>query len=294
MASRIEIGFKKGIRDALGEKIKKRIIEHLHLTVDEVKTVEVYTIDGDLGKGKLQQIARGPLSDPVIQDYTINRGLADGFDWMIEVGFRPGVTDNVGKTARESVELLLGEKVNGVYTSRQYIINGNISRRNTERIASDLLANELIERFEIVDGNEWNQEKGMAPYVPKVVGEESLRTEEIDLNVSDRKLLEISSKMILALNLSEMKIIQDYLADERVLKEREKTGLGKRITDAEIECLAQTWSEHCKHKIFNSLINYEDEHGTITVIDSLFNSYIKASTREIRDERGEDDFCLSV
>ncbi|MDO9528808.1 MAG: AIR synthase-related protein [Syntrophales bacterium] len=294
MASRIEIGFKKGIRDALGEKIKKRIIEHLHLIIDEVKTVEVYTIDGDLGEGELQQIARGPLSDPVIQDYAVNRGLADRFDWMIEVGFRPGVTDNVGKTARESIELLIGEKIKGVYTSRQYIINGNIIRRDTERIASDLLANELIERFEIVDGNEWNQEKGLSPYVPKVVWEESLRTEEIDLNVSDRKLLEISSEMILALNLGEMKIIQDYLADERVLKEREKVGLGKRITDAEIECLAQTWSEHCKHKIFNSLITYEDEHGTITVIDSLFDSHIKASTREIRDEMGEDDFCLSV
>jgi phosphoribosylformylglycinamidine synthase II len=294
MASRIEIGFKKGTRDALGEKIKKRIIEHLDLSIDEVKTVEVYTIDSNLSEVKLQQIAKGPLSDPVIQDYAINKGLADRFDWMIEVGFRPGVTDNVGKTARESVELLIGEKTSGIYTSRQYIINGTINRHDAERIASGLLANELIERFQIVDGNEWKQEKGMSPYVPKVVGEEILRTEEIDLNVSDQRLAEISNEMILALNLGEMKIIQDYLTDERVSKEREKVGLGERITDAEIECLAQTWSEHCKHKIFNSLINYEDEQGTTTVVDSLFDSHIKASTREIRDEMGKDDFCLSV
>ena len=31
------------------------------------------------------------------------------------------------------------------------------------------------------------------------------------------------------------------------------------MTDAELECLAQTWSEHCKHKIFNARIVYEDE-----------------------------------
>ena len=298
MANRIEIGFKKGIRDALGEKIKRRIIEHLHLNVDEVKTVEVYTIDGDLGEGELQQIVRGPLSDPVIQDYAVNRGLADRFDWMIEVGFRPGVTDNVGKTAKEAIELLIGEELNnrsiGVYTSRQYIISGKINRGDAERIASSLLANELIERFEIVDGNEWDPRKGMSPYVPKVVGEEDIITEEIDLNVSDRELLEISNKRVLALNIDEIKVMQDYLKDESVLEERRKVGLGGKITDAELECLAQTWSEHCKHKIFNSLIRYEDAYGRIETIDSLFDSHIKASTREIRSVMGEDDFCLSV
>ncbi len=33
MVSRIEVGFKKGIRDALGEKTKKRIIDNLSLPV---------------------------------------------------------------------------------------------------------------------------------------------------------------------------------------------------------------------------------------------------------------------
>ena len=33
MANRIEIGFKKGIRDALGEKVRRRIIEDLHISI---------------------------------------------------------------------------------------------------------------------------------------------------------------------------------------------------------------------------------------------------------------------
>ena len=97
MAHRIEIGFKKGIRDALGEKTRRRIIENLHFPVDEVKTIDVYTIDGRLSLQDLKKAAAGPLSDPVIQHFAIDSGLADRFDWMIEVGFRPGVTDNVGK-----------------------------------------------------------------------------------------------------------------------------------------------------------------------------------------------------
>ena len=115
MANRIEIGFSKGIRDALGEKIKKRIVDHLRIQVDSVKTCEVYTIEGDLTPGDLEAAARGPLSDPIIQEYAIDRGLARGFDWLIEVGYRPGVTDNVGKTAAEAIALLTGKAGPGLH-----------------------------------------------------------------------------------------------------------------------------------------------------------------------------------
>ncbi|HYA14405.1 MAG TPA: AIR synthase-related protein, partial [Syntrophales bacterium] len=99
---------------------------------------------------------------------------------------------------------------------------------------------------------------------------------------------------VLALNLDEMKALRNYLRDEAVLKDREKVGLGNKMTDAELECLAQTWSEHCKHKIFNALIVYEDEQGTQKEIDSIFDSYIRRSTKEIRKRLGKDDWCLSV
>ena len=53
MAHRIEIGLKEGIRDALGEKIKRRIVEHLCIPVDRVRTVDVYTLDGQLVHAKV-------------------------------------------------------------------------------------------------------------------------------------------------------------------------------------------------------------------------------------------------
>jgi phosphoribosylformylglycinamidine synthase II len=297
MADRIEIGFKEGIRDALGDKIKRRIVEHLNIAVDRVRTIEIHTIDGHLTREELETVAGGPLSDPIIQDFAINRGLADRFDWLIEVGFRPGVTDNVGKTAREAIELLLGissDRFRGVYTSRQYVIDGSISRIDAEKIASSLLANELIERFDIIDGKSWDREKGMPSYVPRVIGENRLTVEEIDLDVTDQALLKISSGRVLVLNLHEMIALRDYLKDETVLREREKVGLGRKMTDAELECLAQTWSEHCKHKIFNARIVYEDENGAFQEIDSLFDTCIKGSTKEIRERLGKDDWCLSV
>jgi len=101
MIYRIEVGFKPGIRDALGEKTQRKIIEHLGINVESVETVEIYTVEGNMTGEDAERIARGPLSDPVIQQCAIKRCLAKDFAWLIEVGFRPGVTDNVGKTARK-------------------------------------------------------------------------------------------------------------------------------------------------------------------------------------------------
>ncbi|MCK9231219.1 MAG: AIR synthase-related protein [Syntrophales bacterium] len=297
MLNRIEIGFREGIRDALGEKIRRRIVEHLGLAVDRVRTVDVYTIEGDLTTAELEAAAAGPLSDPIIQTWSVNRALADRFDWLVEVGFRPGVTDNVGKTAGEAIRLLLGRAdavFVRVYTSRQYILNGPLGRAEAERIAADLLANDLIDRTHIFDGKTWDPARGVAPCAPKVAGEDRPRLEEIDLDVDDAALLEISSARVLALNLEEMRKLRDHLKDPDVLRERARVGLGARMTDAELECLAQTWSEHCKHKIFNARISYDDGTGRVRVIDSLFDTYVKGATRAVRARMGESDWCLSV
>jgi len=46
--------------------------------------------------------------------------------------------------------------------------------------------------------------------------------------------------------------------------------------------LAQTWSEHCKHKIFNAKVRYDDEEtGETEIIDSIFRTYIKDTTEEV-------------
>ena len=63
-------------------------------------------------------------------------------------------------------------------------------------------------------------------------------------------------------------------------------------TDVELECLAQTWSEHCKHKIFAAHIHHIDEEtGEDTEIDSLFKTHIMKPTLEMKEEV---DWLLSV
>ncbi len=297
MTYRVEIGLKPTIRDARGEKIKRRIINDLNISVHSVSTVDVYTVDADLSADEIEKVAAGPFLDPVIQEFSIGKPIRHDFDWAIEVGYKPGVTDNVGRTAREAVELLLQRKFRpeeGVYTSVLYLIKGDLTRDQAENIATGLLANILIQRFEVKDRQSWKADVGMGVTVPKVMGRKEVRVEEINLQVSDEELMRISSQRVLALSLKEMKALRTHAEDPGVRAKRGKVGLGENLTDCEVEAVAQTWSEHCKHKIFNGLIDYFDEEGNVQRIDSLFNTYIKRSTEEIRQAMGERDWCVSV
>ncbi len=295
LAHRIEIGLKKEIRDALGEKVRRRVQNDLGLPVESVRTLTVFTLDMELPREELEMIATGPFLDPIIQEYRIDGPLAHHFDWLVEVGFKPGVTDNVGKTAKEAMEWRLGRKLKDeekVYTSTQYLLRGSLKREDVERICTDLLGNSLIQRFEVWKADEWVGK--IEPKVPRVVGDGGGGVEEIDLEISDEGLLQLSQTRLLALDLREMKTIQNYLRNPMVMDDRRKWNLGKRMTDVELEAIAQTWSEHCKHKIFNARIAYVNEQDHQEGVDSLFKTYIKGATEEIRSSLGNGDFCISV
>ena len=108
--------------------------------------------------------------------------------------------------------------------------------------------------------------------------------------MSDRQLAALSEERLLALSLAEMQAIRDHYRAPATRQRRRRAGLGDSATDVELEMLAQTWSEHCKHKIFNAAIEYRDG-CRVEVIDSLFDTCIRATTRAV--DRG-DGFLRSV
>jgi len=297
MSHRIEVAFKQGLRDSLGEKTAARIRNDLGIAVDAVRTVDCYTIDASFDRDQLELLGREAYSDPITQVWSADRPLAKNFDWVIEVGLLPGVTDNVGRTAREALEVCLSIRLKAeekVYTSRQYLITGRLSQAEAEKIAKELLGNPLINRFEIRSREEWDPEKGIGPLVPRVKGLIGGRVGHCALELTDDELVLLSRDRLLALSLAEMKAIQGYLRKKEIKETRKKIGVSEQITDVELEAIAQTWSEHCKHKIFQARITYIDDAGKEEVIDSLFDTYIKGSTEAIRRALGKKDPCLSV
>ena len=280
MYHRVNVGYKSEAIDILGTKKRGEIENFLNIKVSSVRTRKVYTIAAKLSQEELKLITRELLVDPIIEQA---EAPLPSFNWLIEVGYKPGVTDNVGRTSKTAIQEVLkrtlGEN-DEIYTSTQYLIKGTeLGYKDAERVVRELLANELVERWTIRDYDEVKR-KGVDIPPPIIRGRQIITVNEYDLNVGDEELIRISREGTLALSLEELKAIKMYFKREDVVAERKKNGLGYNPTDVELETLAQTWSEHCKHKIFNALIYYRDGEDEET-INSLYKTYIKRGTEEI-------------
>lgn len=283
MSFRIEIGLKRGVRDARGEGAAGRARNFLHVPVRSVRTRDVYRVEDDLAP-RLQGRVRDAFADPVIATAALGRLRPPPFDWMMEVGFKPGVTDNVGQTARTVLADVLDRPaaaVGGVFSSIQYFVRGEgLTRDHADRLARGALANELIQTIRIFSPAEWT---ATAPDtdLPVVRDAHAPQVKTYDLEVGDDALMKISRDGILSLSLAEMHAIRDYYRRPDVRAARAALSLPMSPTDVELECTAQTWSEHCKHKIFAALVRYTDEAGRTQTIDSLFKTFIRGATMEI-------------
>jgi phosphoribosylformylglycinamidine synthase subunit PurSL len=291
MADRIEVRFKPGVVDAVGQAVKARIASDLGIALTRVQSVEVYTIDLPLDRDRLERSRTEIFTDPLTQESFLNRPAGSDFDWAIEIGYLPGVTDNVGRTSREAIRDLTGiapGEDEAVFFARQYLLSGPIGAQEAQGIAA-WLHNPLIQRAQIKGREQFLNDDGMDEWAPKVKLPVSDRVDEIDLEVSDDELAKLGRAGVLdhvdeqgnevrrgplALDLDYLYAIRDYFRKE-----------GRKPTDVEVEALAQTWSEHCKHTIFAAKL---DE------VDSIFKTYIKAATREVREQLGARDFCVSV
>ena len=299
MQWRVEVATRPGVADTRGRSLPGEIRDALGLAVESARVVKVYTVDG-VDQAQIGAVLdKAVLHDPVL--HTASRtplAASMDWDWLLEVGFRPGVTDNEGRTAKASVALVLGfspEQAKGlaVYTATQYLFKGALSREQVEHIGKDLLANELIECIEVRSRQDGPISE---PRVSQVKGRSVGEVAVIPLStMSDAQMLAFSRENTLALGLEEMQAIRAYYARPEVRAARAKQGLPAEPTDAEVEALAQTWSEHCKHKIFQAKIRYDNrENGRSYEIDSLFKTFIAGSTKAIRAAKGKDDLCLSV
>lgn len=283
-----------GQRDSAGDSLRAQLREDLHIEVAQVQVVEVYTIDAALTPDELERVRTELLTDVIIQESALGRSLARDYDFVIEVGFRPGVTDNVGRSAAEGIQDTLGRALapgEAVYKSTLYAVRG-ATRAQCDHMAKDLLANALIQQYVVKSAEEMKALDGqpLLP-LPIVTDRSEITVRTVPLDISDDALMTLSRDGMLALELREMKAIQSHYADPQVQAERAALGLPAQPTDVELECIAQTWSEHCKHKIFAAEVEYTDAQGKTRVIDGLFKNFVKATTDKVAQEV---DWLVSV
>jgi len=294
MVYRIEIGLKRGVPDARARGVIHQAKSALGMRIKSCQTRDVYKVDTDIKRKEAKAIQAG-FTDAVIARSALGRLKAPAnFDWLLEIGFKPGVTDNVGRTARGAMADILGRELaweEQVYTSIQYFLKGDLTREDVEHLGKDLLANTLIQTIQIFSPEEWSASEPDC-VAPVFDDHPEIKVNVVELPDDDAALMKISNDGILSLSLDEMRTIRSHYLRPDVKAHRAELGLPEWPTDVELECIAQTWSEHCSHKIFAGTIEYKDEEtGERETIHSLYKTYVKASTKKIAEKI---DWLVSV
>ena len=151
---KIEITHKPNIDDNVGKVLRQDIMDLGITDVDEVRTAQIYYLEGNIDSDIVCQIALKLLADPITQNFECNDMEAvspnlSKNDLAIEVQFKLGVTDAVGQSVEKGILDLGIMGIKSVQTGRKYWIKGNVNHTQVETIACRLLSNEVIETFDI-------------------------------------------------------------------------------------------------------------------------------------------------
>ncbi len=179
---------------------------------------------------------------------------------LVHVLAKPGVMDPVALSAMSAIQDF-GLRPEAVRTFRKYWL-GDFPEEKLPLLLAKVLANDAIEQV--------------------IVG--PLKIERLELGseykfqlittplttLDDEALDRLSRQGQLYLSRAEMRTIQAHFRE-----------LGREPTDAELETLAQTWSEHCSHKTLAGRIAYQGPEGQ-RLFTNMLKETIFAATGKIR------------
>jgi phosphoribosylformylglycinamidine synthase len=292
MIARLEIRLKKDLFDAEGATVKQKALSYFGIAADEIRVIRILTIESDLDQNNLEMARQRIFTNPVAEESSFDP-LARNFDWAIWIGFRPGVRDTAASTAVEAIEDLLKIKFQSheaIYTSKLYVIKGQVSEDQAQAIAKEILANDIIQQWRIYSHKNWDPSRGIGFIIPKVMLDHEPQASPIAIS-SDNELKRFSLLRNLALQDSDVPVIRQYFLKPEIIAERKKVGLNLP-TDVEIEYISQSRSDHCNHNTFRGLFKYHDlATGQKELVNNLFKTCIEAPTLAIAEKK---DWVVSV
>lgn len=279
----VEIRPADGQPDSLGAQAESAARELGISDRLQVQGIHGFLVQGSLDASSATRMAREYLADPIAQkvetaivgDPKLSAYNSSVPTQLVHVLLKPGVMDPV---AQSTLQMLkgLGFAADEVRTFRKYWIQGHAASESDviSRLTNRVLSNDSIEQV-VLGPLKMDKLSIGAPY--------SLQLKRVSIaRLDDKELMELSKSGQLYFSLPEMQTIQSYYRQ-----------LGTDPTDIELETIAQTWSEHCSHKTLGGRIQYQDDRGT-RQFSSMLKETIFAATKKIREQLGNDDWCVSV
>lgn len=260
----------------------------------EILVTRFYQFTRNVSTKEMILFGENVLSSPVAGIHLLTDHPApEEFSYYIVIARRKGVTDDEGAIARGLFTELFPhhrQQHQFIFVRTVIYFKEPLSAEEVQRVIQDGFGERVIDQFyygayqgKLAEMN-FGDGSGHGDVKRFILGD-------------DQQLENLSQKRLLALDLNEMQTIRHHFLQEDVQKQRRGIGLDQKITDCELEIIAQTWSEHCKHKIFQGeILFYQDDQENPTVIDSLFNTYVRKATETVQKalERRGDHWIIKV
>ncbi len=247
--------------------------------LSSVRTGRGFLLPSALERTQVDAAVRELLSDPVLDAshiYTPNTAPSapPTAATRVLVARKRGVMDPVANTVQRALHasgLVPSANAPGFFvtTFRIFEITGAADKRpprdTLALLAQKSLANETIE--DVLIDDERLVFAQPPPSKPHGVVHVALR------DADEAQLARISKEGSLSLSVAEMRAIQAHYSRS-----------DREPTLCELETIAQTWSEHCKHKTFTGIVDFDGD-----LIDNLLKQTIKRATLEL-----DKPWCVSV
>ena len=264
----IEIGIRPERKDVLAARLLRQARELGLALPAGLQTRRGWSLHIAGGERAAATLAQRFLADPVMNTvrlFPAGASPAEPGTVRLEVVRLPGVMDPSAQSVlRAASRLKLA--VSDVRSWQAFVFPAGTDRALLSRLGTGLLSNPAIEDLRL------DPATGIAPVT--ALPDAPFRLVHVPLaEAGSEELAALSSEGCLALDATEMAAVQAHFRAER-----------RQPTDIELETLAQTWSEHCKHKTLTGLVDFE---GVLR--DNLLKSTIARATHEL-----DRTFCKSV
>ncbi len=215
-----------------------------------VRVLNRYDVEG-IEKDIFELSCASVFSEPMVDNVYFEMPEYDGRIFASE--YLPGQYDQRADSAAQCVQLLSCSERPVVRTAKIYILSGNISDEEFEKIKKYLI-NPVECREASLDEKQTLAEKYDIPT--------EVATIDGFITVSDEELVGLISKYSLAMDEADIKFCRDYFRTEN-----------RNPTMTELRLIDSYWSDHCRHTTFQTAIQnaYIDEG----VIYDAFKSYLE-------------------